>query len=231
MKIFKFIVPVGLFLLLLWPLPTRAAGEDVLSVSKISGTRLGYSLYWPSGLGTAKIERSDAGGAFAAISETPLSYYVDYSVIKDVQYSYRVLAAGKTLVSVASDLSSGVSVISDISVESGVTNKAEASVVLKFKTDKLAKSQIYYGESIAYTTETELNNSLNQSHTILIEKLKPNTTYHFQVKTVDKSDANSVQSEDQVFTTSAPANDVTIIQIIIDALSQAFSGFRSWFQG
>jgi hypothetical protein len=225
-------ISLFLVIVLLCPKISIAADNSVLTVMPISGQKPGYSLYWDTTQSLAIIERSDNASNFSRIAETPLNYYVDFSVAKDKSYTYRVTVDGKLLSSNASlDLSVGKSVIGDIISEAGVASTNEASVVLKFKTDKLAKNQIFYGESLLYDMQTEVDNSLNQSHTILLEKLKPNTTYHFKVKTTDKNDENVTESDDQLFTTPVAANETTILQIIIKALSEAFAGFESWFRG
>jgi hypothetical protein len=229
MKTQKLFIALAIATLLFLPHALFAAGDDVLSVSTVSGSKLGYSLYWNDGQGTANIERATDGANFASIGETSLNYFVDFNVEKGVSYTYQVNVGGKLITSGASDLSAGASVISDIRVEAGSTSKTEASLVLYFTTDKLAKSQIFYGESEAYDSQTEVDNSLNQSHTILLEKLKPNTTYHFIIKTTDKNDQNPVESADQLFVTAVAPNDTTILQIIIKALTDAFAGFASWF--
>jgi len=229
MKLNKTIFAMLLSLFLFLPIVSYAAGEGTLSVSTVSGSKLGYSLYWNSGQGNVKIERSTDGTNFASIGETTLNYFVDFNVEKGISYTYRVNVAGKMITSSASDLSAGASVISDIRVESGTASKSEASVVLYFKTDKLSKSQIFYGESEAYSSQTEIDNSLNQSHTIFLEKLTPNATYHFKIKILDKNDQNPTESADQLFTTPALANETSVLQIIIKALTDAFAGFASWF--
>jgi hypothetical protein len=229
MKVRKIFLSVVLSFFLFAPMQALAVGEDTLSVSTVSGAKLGYSLYWGANQGNVKIERSSDGSNFSTIGETEMNYYVDFNVLKDISYTYRINIGGKIITSNASNLSAGASVISDIRVEAGSTNKAEASVVLYFNTDKLSKSQIYYGENDAYTSQTEIDNSLNQSHTILLEKLKPNATYHFKIKILDINDENPVESADQLFTTPSAPDDTSILQIIIKALTDAFSGFASWF--
>jgi hypothetical protein len=206
------------------------AKESSLSVAPVSGSRFGYSLYWDEGKGSARIERSETQENFIQVGETNLNYYVDYDVKKDVSYTYKVTVGGSVLISNAQDLSTGKSIISDIKINSGATSKAESSVIINFKTDKLAKGQVFYGESLDYANQTEIESSLNQSHTKLIEKLKPNTTYHFKIRSVDKDDKNVTESDDQVYTTPAPPSDVSIFEIIIKALSQAFAGFEKWFR-
>ncbi|MEI7792560.1 MAG: hypothetical protein WCI57_03710 [Candidatus Berkelbacteria bacterium] len=229
MNIKKVFLIIAISAVLLMPRSVVAADSNTLSVSTVSGSKLGYSLYWDSGQGNVKIERSSDGSNFATIGETTLNYYVDFNVLKDVSYTYRVNIGGKIVTSNASNLSAGASVISDIRIEPGSTNKAEASVVLYFNTDKLSKSQIYYGDNESYTSQTEIDNSLNQSHTILLEKLKPSSTYHFKIKILDINDEFPVESADQLFTTPSAPNDTSILQIIIKALTDAFSGFASWF--
>lgn len=229
MLIRKIFISIVASFFLLAPLSAMAAAEDTLSVSTVSGAKLGYSLYWGANQGNVKVERSTDATNFTQISETTLNYFVDFSVEKGVSYTYRVNVGGRYVTSNASDLSAGASVISDIRVESGAANKSEASVVIYFKTDKLSKSQIFYGESAAYFSQTEIDNSLNQSHTVLLEKLKPNATYHFKVSTIDKNDQNIIESADQLFTTPTPVDETSILQIIIKALTDAFAGFASWF--
>ena len=66
MKIFKWL-PGALLISLLFMVPVRAAGNaQVLSVVNISTPdKIGYAIYWPSGLGTVNLERSTAGGSWA----------------------------------------------------------------------------------------------------------------------------------------------------------------------
>lgn len=210
------------------------AQETILSVGKISiGSETGYVIYWPVGLGTAKIERSSDNVNFQSIGQTESDHFVDSDADKSVKsYTYRVVVGGQTLIASSSNADSeGRAEISNISVDSGSANKSEASVVVHFKTDKLAKSQVAYGELAgSYSAETELIDSLNQSHTVLIEGLKPNATYHLKVKTFDRNSQNPSESEDYAFTTPFPPADQSILQIIIQALTSAFAGFEKWLR-
>ena len=205
----------------------RAADPNVLSVVDISTpTQSGYAIYWPSGLGNVSLQRATDNGTFTTITQTDQHNYVDYDVKPNVSYTYKV---GSFIASAASD-SVGVPQISQIKVEPGAVSKTEASVIVSFATDKLAKSQLFYGETGAYGNQTDLDSSLNQSHTVLIEKLKSGTTYHIKIKVQDKTDKNYSESDDQTFTTPAPPLDQSILEVIIRALTQAFSGFNKWFK-
>lgn len=209
-----------------------AGDENVLSVTNISTPdRPGYAIYWQKDKGHAKVERKEESAAnFEAVTETDLNYFIDYSVKQDGKYQYKVSFGSNVILGTVSDELSGKPEISVIKLDPGATTKTQSSIIVNFKTDKLAKTQIFYGESVAYTNQTELNDSLNQSHTILLEKLKPNTTYHVKIKAYDKTGSLMSESEDQTLVTPVPPQDITIFQIIVDALSKAFSGFESWFK-
>lgn len=208
-----------------------ASDKESLSVVNVSDEkRPGYVLYWPKTLGSAKIERGDGKAAFSTIGQTDLGYFADYEVTKGAAYTYKVTAGGKTLTANSNDELPGKPEISNIKIEAGAVGQSEASVIITFKTDRLAKSQVFHGATSSYDQNTEMKESLNQSHTILIEKLKPATTYHFKVKVQDKTGKYQSESEDQTFTTPTPPTDETILQIIMDALSKAFEGFAKWLR-
>jgi len=208
-----------------------ASDAESLSVVNVSDEKKpGYVLYWPKALGSAKVERGDGKGAFSTIGQTDLGYFADYEVTKGTPYTYRVTAGSKTLTANSNDESPGKPEISDIKIAAGAVGQSEASVIITFKTDRLAKSQVFHGTTASYDQNTEMKESLNQSHTVLIEKLKPTTTYHFKVKAQDKSGKYQTESEDQTFTTPTPPTDQTILQIIMDALSKAFEGFAKWLR-
>lgn len=210
----------------------RVEAADTLSVVNISTKdKPGYTIYWASNKGQATLERSQNGGGFTTLTTTTESFYVDYAVVSGTKYTYRVSYPGNTLTATSSDLiTEGKAVISNIKITSGTASKTEASVVVTFKTDILAEDQIFYGQDLSYGQESEINTNLNQSHTILLEKLKPGTVYHVKVRSLDASGKNLTDSDDQTFTTPIAPPDTSLLQIIIAALTQAFSGFAKWLQ-
>ena len=199
--------------------------NDISVVNISSNGKDSYAIYWPKSLGQVTIERSNDGETFVLIGDTSANFYLDYPPQNNSSYTYRI---GK-LVAKASDQLSGKPSISQISINEGVITNSQASLIVNFKTDKLANAQIFYGEGSDYAEKTELNPALNQSHTVLIEKLRPNTTYH--LKMVAKSNTGeAVESEDQIFTIGPAPKEDTIFNIIFEALSQAFSGFNQWMK-
>ena len=198
---------------------------DKLTVIDISTSQKpAYVIYWKSGKGKVTLTRGEAGKNFTPVVETEANMYIDYGVKAGTTYDYRL---GEET-AVVSDQLGGKPAISDIRIEPGVVTKDTASVVVTFKTDKLAQSQLFYGESIAYTSQTEIDQNLNQSHTVVVEKLKPGSSYHFKVKAIEKTGKESTESADTTFTMPPPGKEISIFEIIIQALGNAFNGFEKW---
>ena len=86
--------------------------------------------------------------------------------------------------------------ISDVLV-SGVTN---ASTLISWKTSEPANSQVEYGKTTDYGSSTSLNDHLVTSHSVSLNALQPNTTYHFRVRSKDNL-GNNAESADYTFTT------------------------------
>ena len=185
----------------------------------------GYSIFWPSNLGHISLERSGDGTTFSKVTDTDLNYYLDFSVEKSKTYTYRI---GSQIATITNQ-DAGKPTISDIKLDPGTSTADEASIIVTFKTDKLATAQVSYGETKDYSGKTDLVQALNQSHTFLIEKLKPNTTYHVKVTVTDSSGKNSTESDDQTITTNPAPQNSNVFQAILQALESAFSGFGKWF--
>jgi hypothetical protein len=185
----------------------------------------GFAIYWPKNKGTVTVERSDGSGA-TAVGSTDQNFFIDFSAKSDGNYTYKVAGLSGT---VADELS-GKSTISDVKIDSGAVSKDQASVIVTFKTDKLAQSQISYGEGSSLSSQTTLDDSLNQSHTVLIEKLKPKTAYSFSLKAIDKSGAQTTESSTQTYVTPSAPQDQSLLEIIVNALQGAFAGFEQWMR-
>ncbi|MBI4591912.1 fibronectin type III domain-containing protein [Candidatus Uhrbacteria bacterium] len=94
-------------------------------------------------------------------------------------------------------------VISDIDVVDITTTSARVT----WETDEASDSTVAYGLTTAYE-ETESEEDLDTSHSILLTDLTAGTTYHFQVLSTDAS-TNQAFSSDQTFETNeddAPGN-------------------------
>ena len=89
-------------------------------------------------------------------------------------------------------------VISDV-VSSNVTS---SSATITWRTDESADTQVEYGTTASYGLTTALNGSMATTHSQTLNGLKPNTTYHFRVKSSDAA-GNAAASEDYTFTTGS----------------------------
>lgn len=74
--------------------------------------------------------------------------------------------------------------------------------VITWTTDVPGTSHVDYGETAFYEGGTEIKDDLVTNHTITLTGLKPETFYHFQLRSTD-ADGNEVKSEDLTFSTSA----------------------------
>ncbi len=102
------------------------------------------------------------------------------------------------LIEVASEAPAPAPVISAIS--SGDIGQTSAKV--SYTTDIDADSKIEYGESKNYGL-VKTNSSLQKGHSHTISALRPDTLYHFRVRSVSAYGRESV-SEDKTFKTLAP---------------------------
>ena len=87
-------------------------------------------------------------------------------------------------------------VISGVSV----SNITTTSATITWTTDEPATSQVEYGLTMTYGNSSSVDSSLVETHTVLLSGLIPNTTYHYRVKSEDKS-GNAGISPDHTFTT------------------------------
>jgi hypothetical protein len=87
-------------------------------------------------------------------------------------------------------------VISGISVSPSST-----SAIINWNTDTAASTQVWYGTSLPYSTNTALNSNLSTTHSVTLTGLNPNTVYHYSLLSADASGTTSTTT-DQTFTTT-----------------------------
>jgi hypothetical protein len=85
------------------------------------------------------------------------------------------------------------------------TNISASGATITWTTNAPASSQVFYGTTASYGSQTTLDTTLGTSHSQSISGLTANTTYHYKVQSKDASN-NVVSSTDQTFTTAAPAS-------------------------
>lgn len=85
-------------------------------------------------------------------------------------------------------------------VQSG--NLTTTGATISWTTNEPTDSQVEYGTSTSYGSQTPVDSTLTLSHSIVLTGLSPSTTYHFRVISVDRG-GNTTQSTDFTFTTAA----------------------------
>jgi chitodextrinase len=89
-------------------------------------------------------------------------------------------------------------------VLSGITASSLTSsgATIQWATDKASSSQVEYGLTTAYGSQTSLDNSMVLSHSQSVSGLQPATTYNYRVKSRDTS-GNLATSSNFTFTTAS----------------------------
>jgi len=83
----------------------------------------------------------------------------------------------------------------------GVSNITASSAIITWKTNEPATSQVEYGETEAYGSETAEDTSLSTNHSVTLTGLDDGTTYNFQVISKDSGGNEATFAENQPFTT------------------------------
>jgi peroxiredoxin len=85
----------------------------------------------------------------------------------------------------------------------GVSNITQSSATITWVTDEPATSQVEYGETETYGSETTENTNLSTSHSVTLTGLDDGTTYNFQVISKDGSGNSATSPTNQTFETPA----------------------------
>ncbi|KKQ37576.1 MAG: Fibronectin type III domain protein [Candidatus Woesebacteria bacterium GW2011_GWA1_37_7] len=89
-----------------------------------------------------------------------------------------------------------------------VSEVAQTSVKITWTTDESSNSVVQYGTTTAYGS-TKTDTSLVTSHSVTVDSLSSNTSYHFKVQSTDSS-SNTAESDDNTFVTSQAATSTTV---------------------
>ena len=141
---------------------------------------------------------------FRAISAGSSSATFDFSLGSGTDSNVAGLG-GDLLASVGSGSYTGVALdttpptISSIS-SSGVTT---SGATVSWNTNEASDTQVEYGATTSYGSQTALNSSLVTSHSATLSGLSASTLYHYRVKSRDSA-GNLSTSGDNTFTTQAP---------------------------
>jgi hypothetical protein len=158
-----------------------------------------------------------------AVGVSGVKFYIDSTLIsaEDTAAPYAVtldstsyLDGAHTLIAVSRDEVGNIATSTSVSVtidNTGPTfstisagSPTQISANLSWNTNEAATTQVDYGLTTSYSSQTTLDSSLTSSHTVTLSSLSSNTTYHYRLRGTDSS-GNSSLSSDQTFTTGAGA--------------------------
>jgi len=91
---------------------------------------------------------------------------------------------------------------------------ANDSFTVSWTTNEAATSQVEYGLTAGYGSQTALDSSLVTSHSVTVSGLDSDTTYHFRVKSKDNAGNEAVSSDNSVSTSDYndySSNDPTLV--------------------
>jgi len=193
---------------------TAPSSPTGLAATAISGTRI--DLTWAASTDDRGVTGYTVFRDGIQIGQTASTTYQDTGLSPSTAYSYTVSAfdaagnlSSPSLVANATTPAADTMppTISQVSI-SGVTGSAAS---ISWTTDEASDSQIQYGLTTAYGTNTTLNTALTTSHTQNLSGLTPNTTYHYRVVSRDVS-GNVAFSADAIFTTGTVVTTPQFVQ-------------------
>lgn len=93
-----------------------------------------------------------------------------------------------------------------------VTSNTDSSVTISWTTNEPTNSQVEYGTTTFFGSNTTMDTELKTSHSVTISELSISTKYDFRIKSIDASD-NEDLSTNLSFSTKADVdNSVAVIQ-------------------
>ena len=104
-----------------------------------------------------------------------------------------------------------------------VSNVSGSAATITWLTSAAATSQVNYGLTSSYGSQSALDSTLVTSHSVNLTGLQPSTTYHFQALSTTGSE--SAQSADGTFTTTTGG---VVADVIVDNTDAGCTLTGSW---
>ena len=193
-------------------IPPAITGPTVTGV-----TNIGATLAWSTD--EASDSQVEYGTTTAYGSSTPVdstlvtSHSVTLSGLQaSTLYHFRVKskdAAGNEATSGDFTFTTAAEADTTAPVISAVTSTAitPSGATLTWSTDEASDSQVEYGATTAYGSNTPVDSTLVTSHSVTLSGLQASTLYHFRVKSKDAT-SNLGTSPNMTFTTSAEPDTI-----------------------
>ncbi|GEM_PF-948169 len=170
-----------------------------------------------------KSTKNSGTGFYGFVDLTPGVYTVTASAPGYVETTGQVTITAGAVAHL--DLTLGADTTPPVISNVGTQKVWATNAQIIWETNEGATSQVEYGLTQSYGSQTTLDAQLVTSHTVQLVNLTPNTQYHFRVKSVDGA-GNPSTSQDYTFTTIG--SDV-VEDIIVDNPQATLVG--AWFTG
>jgi len=119
----------------------------------------------------------------------------------------------KRLQAIAAMMLIAVTVFGGLACDGGKTGENDTSATITWLINRPASGQVKYGTSTEYGSLSTMNNESVRNHSVVINGLSQETTYHFRVKSTD-ADGKEATSEDQTFKTLVSSVDKPNVQFL-----------------
>jgi peroxiredoxin len=223
--LFVLLIGGGIAVLIVLPVFAQVASSCGASVSPNivqanADTTLTFSVTNNTGIGVSEVRftrpsdnfqilTANVGGWSSSIEDSTVRYHSG-SLENSESYNFDITVQGSALADsadwtvqmagVTCSGSLGVSVQGDPATSISnltVSDVTATSVLISWSTNNSANSVVEYGTTSGYGS-TKTSDSLTTSHSVTIDGLTANTTYHFRVKSTD-GNGNTATSSDNTF--------------------------------
>ncbi|NTV40959.1 MAG: hypothetical protein HGA61_01670 [Candidatus Moranbacteria bacterium] len=178
-------------------------------------------------------------GSGVLVSGTPFNHSVSLpqDLLPDTDYHFRVRSTDSSGNTSTSDDYSFTTEVdpSDIvapvlTIGPVVSSISSTSATITWSTDEISTSFVDYAQTIGNFNLEQGNASLTQSHSVTLTSLTPDTTYHYQLKSVDASNNIMLENnEGEGFIFSTTAGQPPVLQGVPLATQNSFNSFNiSW---
>ena len=97
-----------------------------------------------------------------------------------------------------------------------IANLSVDGITVLWDSNVAGTSRVHYGRDTAYGTDTQVDSTMVTSHSVRLDGLVPDTTYHYQIESMDVA-SNVVQSGDNTFLTPLNSTGVPTPVVAIAA--------------
>ncbi|MBU1102666.1 fibronectin type III domain-containing protein [Patescibacteria group bacterium] len=195
-------------------LPDNQAPSIPTSLSATAVSSSQINLSWTASTDNVGISGYRIYRSGTQIATSATNSYSNSGLSASTAYTYTVAAydaAGN--VSAQSTAASATTQASDTTPPSisavAATSVSANSATITWTTNEAADSQVEYGLTTSYGSQTALNASLVTAHSVLLSNLSASTLYHFRVKSKDAT-SNLTTSVDYTLTTIAVAPTLSV---------------------